>query len=309
MEEVETFSWRIPSVTDKELPILCEGFMRPLSHSIIPKCITDLCIDYYTLNDEITLKDLISIKPYSQIIGPTFKLFDCEWRLIIFRNRAYINFRLQLLSLFGTMTNINADATFSYSNKSNNPNNSIITTETQLNWSWDKGSIQKWKNNINHQQFIRETHFELNLKLKLNKLGIDETSAKPENKCADYLMLKRVTNTITKNLTDIIMKRFDILENRLNYIEHRMLYNNDNNISIDNDADHDDVIEKTAKLMELRKWLDDNVGLGQYFHIFMEHGIEDLETVKLLTPEALKQMDIYKVGHQLKLINHIEKLR
>ena len=302
MEDVGSFTWRIPSVTETELPSLCEGFLRPLSSVIIPKCITDLCINYYSLNDEIKLKDLTNIKPYSQIKGPIFKLFDCEFRLLIFRNRAYINFRLELVKLFGSMTKIDANATMKYFDGKNKKK----TEETQLNWSWDKGTIQKWKNNILHQQFIKDiekNYFELKCILKLNKLSIDHQSAVPEDKCADYLMLKRVT----QNLSDTIMQRFDKLEKRLNCIENRIW---SKNVVINgNYRVYNDMTIKGEKVVELRAWLSDTVGLGQYFHIFMDHGVEDLETVKLLTVDTLKSMEIKKIGHLLKMKKYIEMLK
>ena len=60
---------------------------------------------------------------------------------------------------------------------------------------------------------------------------------------------------------------------------------------------------------KLKTWLEDKVGLPQYFDIFIDAGIEDLATASLLTMETIKGMGIDKIGHQMKILNGIVKLK
>ena len=53
----------------------------------------------------------------------------------------------------------------------------------------------------------------------------------------------------------------------------------------------------------------DKVGLGEYFDLFIASGIEDLSTASLLTMETIKGMGIDKIGHQMKILNQVIKLK
>ena len=59
--------------------------------------------------------------------------------------------------------------------------------------------------------------------------------------------------------------------------------------------------------MKVRKWLDEEVKLGEYFVLFMNHGFNDLETVMELNEDHLKEMGIDKVGHRIKILKHTNK--
>ena len=48
--------------------------------------------------------------------------------------------------------------------------------------------------------------------------------------------------------------------------------------------------------------------MGQYFVVLINNGIEDLDTIKLITMETLMGIGIDKIGHQMKLMNCIKKL-
>eukprot|EP01083_Nonionella_stella_P027016 74292_1 len=68
-------------------------------------------------------------------------------------------------------------------------------------------------------------------------------------------------------------------------------------------------IAKTdPKQLELKSWLQNEVGFPQYYDIFMENGIEDLSIASLLTMETIKRMGIDKMGHQMKILRAVTKL-
>eukprot|EP01084_Bolivina_argentea_P227350 383967_1 len=63
---------------------------------------------------------------------------------------------------------------------------------------------------------------------------------------------------------------------------------------------------ETESAME--KWLNNMVELPQYIGLFNDNGLEDLNTVKLLTEKDLVSIGIEKFGHKLRIIKEIEKL-
>ena len=60
---------------------------------------------------------------------------------------------------------------------------------------------------------------------------------------------------------------------------------------------------------QLRAWLGQQVRLPEYWELFMDSGIEDLGTAALLSTDTIVQIGIDKVGHQLKIMNEVRKLR
>merc|ERR1711920_250511 len=65
---------------------------------------------------------------------------------------------------------------------------------------------------------------------------------------------------------------------------------------------------QNPKRTQLRVWLEDKVGLGQYFDVFVDNGIEDLSTAKLLTMQTLKAIGIDKIGHCMKILHQVPAL-
>merc|ERR1712130_651033 len=59
---------------------------------------------------------------------------------------------------------------------------------------------------------------------------------------------------------------------------------------------------------KLKEWITTKVGLPEYFDIFIENGVEDLETAKLMTMEDLQIMNIKKIGHKKKIMQRVGML-
>ena len=68
--------------------------------------------------------------------------------------------------------------------------------------------------------------------------------------------------------------------------------------------------QKGGKKEQLRIWLKDTVGLEQYFYDLVCNGFDDLESLSMLTMNELNTLgNIEKMGHRMKLLRHIAKLR
>ena len=60
---------------------------------------------------------------------------------------------------------------------------------------------------------------------------------------------------------------------------------------------------------EVSVWLRDTVRLSEYIDLFMENGMENMDVILLLTENELDIMNIEKLGHRMKILNEIEKLK
>ena len=58
----------------------------------------------------------------------------------------------------------------------------------------------------------------------------------------------------------------------------------------------------------IRLWLRDQVKLPQYFHVLVENGFDDMESIHDLEDAVLKEIGVEKVGHRRKLIKYKEKV-
>ena len=61
--------------------------------------------------------------------------------------------------------------------------------------------------------------------------------------------------------------------------------------------------------LDLQTWLEHDVKLPQYVELLMDNGFEDMESMKYITMDHLREMGIEKMGHRLKLMKSVAKLK
>ena len=59
---------------------------------------------------------------------------------------------------------------------------------------------------------------------------------------------------------------------------------------------------------QFRQWIEETVGLPQYFDMFVENGVERLSVVMMFTVKELEMVGINKIGHRLQLSKAIDTL-
>ena len=62
------------------------------------------------------------------------------------------------------------------------------------------------------------------------------------------------------------------------------------------------------KRQKLKTWLEEKVGLPQYFDLFIENGIDDMLTAKLLTAGTLRDIGVEKIGERMKILHYVSLL-
>ncbi|KAG4207539.1 hypothetical protein ERO13_A03G071500v2 [Gossypium hirsutum] len=80
-----------------------------------------------------------------------------------------------------------------------------------------------------------------------------------------------------------------------------------NNVFLKSDDAWDQTIYTHNDTTSVRGWLED-LGFGRYAGIFEMHEVDE-ESLPLLTPDDLKEMGIFAVGHRRKLYHAIQRLR
>ena len=71
----------------------------------------------------------------------------------------------------------------------------------------------------------------------------------------------------------------------------------------------DEELKEETEEMKLKKWMEDEVKLPQYFELLKEDGFDDLESVLDVTEDDLKAMGIDKTGHRRKILKFVTKLK
>jgi len=59
----------------------------------------------------------------------------------------------------------------------------------------------------------------------------------------------------------------------------------------------------------LKAWFQNQVKLGQYFDVFVENGLEDMQIVSDLTDNELNLIGVTKLGHRKKILSEIQKYK
>merc|ERR1712157_979 len=69
-----------------------------------------------------------------------------------------------------------------------------------------------------------------------------------------------------------------------------------------------DLKDDETELNQIRLWLETKVNLPQYLGIFIQHGIDTIEKIKLLTMNKVKEIGVLNVNHQIQILHEIERI-
>ena len=66
--------------------------------------------------------------------------------------------------------------------------------------------------------------------------------------------------------------------------------------------------KNNINVQEVKNWVTNTVELPQYIDLFIENGLDDINIIKHIGMNELKQIGIDKIGHSIKIMTEIEKL-
>eukprot|EP01083_Nonionella_stella_P027018 74299_1 len=200
----------------------------------------------------------------------------------------------------------------------------LIETDTRYNGdrTYEKGHMNGGKTKILKTENIQNL-ITLTFSVKIDVYGVidhednDVTNQyiNTDNEESKHspLMEARLDSLI--NSVDKLVNNVQSLEQRVTDIEQRINEEQKENTNdaletlieqmkvVKQDLQKLSTIAKTnPKQLELKSWLEMEVGFPQYYDTFMENGIEDLSIASMLTMETIKSIGIDKIGHQMKIL-------
>ena len=85
--------------------------------------------------------------------------------------------------------------------------------------------------------------------------------------------------------------------------------NDAQNVLSDNEEQPKKDKKLSAKQQKFKDWICDELDLSEYYEIFVENGFDDIEVVKLLDDDGLKEIGIDKKGSRMKIILYAKKVK
>ena len=122
----------------------------------------------------------------------------------------------------------------------------------------------------------------------------EEKSRKEQKK------IQEIDNRVELILNQL-MERFDELSGKLDEIQRVLMQKKKRDEKVK--------VFENDNVEGVRIWLRDKVEMKQYIDVFLRNGVDKLSIVCLLDKIALKEMGIYKIGHQIVLLDQIQKLK
>ena len=83
---VPNFTWRIPSITDAEKKLLCDGYIRNEYEMIVPKSIILICAAFFSPNDPMTPDDIKNANNGDSFTTEPFEMHSLQWTLQLYPN-------------------------------------------------------------------------------------------------------------------------------------------------------------------------------------------------------------------------------
>ena len=178
--------------------------------------------------------------------------------------------------------------------------NSVKQTYKHDAWSWNfKEDDDENDDKKNNKEDVKNTEMQ-HLRQKVDGLSvkIQKMTNLLEILCANKQNgnehdEERKNQDEENNDTEKLLKELKDFE------EHGMNGVNGGDVIIDKRVSNEDI---------MRQWFEKDVGLMEYYKLFIENGFNDLSVVKEIRMEHLKEIGIKKLGHRIKILQEIAKL-
>ena len=321
----------------KECHLLVDGYIRSLQSNLdkmIPEVISALCFESYYIDDPNSYTWIISDKsmmdamkiasPVKSWTSDTFELSNLKWHLRIYPGGAdYTHNRrgfvvlyfylvafppqIQSISMIYTLRCVEADIQYTHA--------PVLTKNLNFG-GWNEQLLPS----ADLQNLDRLTlSLEISITAIIDKNGADITDEYIGNvwsiKSEDYSEWSLISQRM-----DELTERVSKMEGILNGMQTNDTKQNDDDEGLevmmkkfksikDRLNGSSKLDEKDSNKLVLKVWLENKVRLSSYYPMLIQNGVEDLETVSLLTDGDLQKLGINKVGHRKKLLHYIEQLK
>eukprot|EP01084_Bolivina_argentea_P128556 227213_1 len=186
--------------------------------------------------------------------------------------------------------------------------NEISMTEIEWNAyaNQHKISQEHKEDNISTDEY-KEIKNEIScIKQQLNdQNGSLSTNIEQNNKLMEQI--QNNLNEITKEINDLKLISEEKKNDNFDNIKKEMEIMKRNIDTLMNEKALNDS-KQNKKQAAMKKWLNNVVGLPQYIDLFIENGIEDMDTISHITMNELQMCGIDKIGHKIKITKAIQRL-
>ena len=125
-------------------------------------------------------------------------------------------------------------------------------------------------------------------------------------------------DSLTLKIEELLLK-FDNIQNGLDSLDERQTETDLNINSLVNEIKNmkeflgdeyksvsgDLLLDLNEDNKLVKNWLENDCKMGQYFKLFVEHGIDNMAICKLLSMDNLETMGITKLGHRVQILHQI----
>ena len=292
----------------------------------------------WNVSDPSVIQKMKAAKHGVRFFSPIFKLHNLRWQVEIWPNgqsdksegktQTFIN----LVSLPPSIRQITVRRTQELLGT-----DARTTTSRDLNKdrmycpSWHESDAKTVRGFI-----MKKDHFVINVDIQIltmydeenNEVSDQYLSVEESGQGTIGLPTKNFFNEQLQLMTaqlDSVLSKMEQFDTRIGEMENRMEGIQLRMDEEQKDGNMDQVMQEIATLkkqvkqlmlkehmspeqQKLKSWLENTVKMPDYFDVFIEGGIEDLETVSMLTKNELNDIGISKVGHQVKILGAAKKL-
>eukprot|EP01084_Bolivina_argentea_P003564 6703_1 len=273
------YTWKTPSLSSSERLILCRGYCREINVKkiITPECLIQLLNKYFRPNDANALYRIKHASRHQKFSSPVFEMYQFKWMICFYPNGKPDGKKGNVYLELHQLTALTQDS------------DELIKVSFKLSILEARHvQIPRCVWHCDYEDIISDGGWE-NGMLKLDDLKRYKTIT-----IRLELQLVTVTDERGNDITEEILYQTErkykkkiqrkLVESKLNAMR------NDKGIE------------------QVKHWLTYQVKLPQYFPEFIECGFEDMFTMKLVTENKLHEIGIKKIGHQLKILQHIQML-
>jgi len=331
-----SFTWNIPSLSPRQQSLLVTGYIRglvvfTLMNQKMVTVLLDLCHKYFSLNDAISIDDILTCQSNGVLKSDIFEMFHCKWQLCLYFGSATIwrchrcsnsncdttwycrackdeyhfsgaslepscvmSVGLEIVSLPNTISGVSVRTAARYLHAEPH-----LQQKKSGKWLFTMSNpVQRFFDLLIHADDIKATKA---LKLKVDvSLLLTRSDMDINHYLMQYNLVKDVSNFALQQMT----QRFEAVQQQLNDIQRQLQHQQSNDL---NRCGTSQAAMQTDKdRMRVHAWLS-LYNCAHYYELFVMHGIDDLRTVKLLSMEHLQSIGV-SLGHCLRLMQGIQKM-
>eukprot|EP01084_Bolivina_argentea_P003565 6707_1 len=272
-----SYTWNIPSLSSSQRFILCSGYCREINIKklITPYCIIQLANKYFRPNDHDTLYRIKHASRNQKFSSHVFEMYQFKWMIYFYPNghpdgkRGTVYLELHQVTPLTGGESVKVCVTLRILE-------SLSVKAPRCVAYFTNGvsmSNAGWGPGLLKLDDLRR-YKTITIRLESQLIIVTDDDC---NDITDQILYE------TERKYEKKMRR-KLVRSKLNPIR------NDKGIE------------------EVKRWLTNQVKLPEYFPQFIEHGVEDLFTMKLMTENDLHKIGVKSIGHKSKMVKHIQML-